>query len=154
MPEFLQQSLFEVISELNLNREFCRPIELKLSGPSCRLDKETFDLLSRVYKHRQYSLGIVTGFLNVKDVVAPEDLRRASRAVQKIRQSLGKHTISTSLFTDEMEALKKAVEASGLKAPAVLEAAAFLYFRAIDKEGHRPSSTKAAADRISSLRQV
>lgn len=137
MPEFLKQNLSEVISELNLNREFSRPIELKLTGPACHLDKETFDLLARIYKNRPYSLGVVTGFLNVKDMVTPEDLRKAARAAHKIRRSMGKHTVTTSFFSDEMDALKKVVEASELKPAAVLEAAAFLYFRAIDKEGQR-----------------
>jgi hypothetical protein len=136
MPDFFRQNLSEVISELNKNHEFSRPTGLKLPGPLCNIDQETFDLLLCSYKSGQYCRGVVTGFLRVKDMATPEDLLKASRAVHKLRRSVGKHQVVITLFQDEMEDLKKVAEASSLKPAGVLEATAFLYFRAKDRQSN------------------
>jgi len=135
MPDCFQQHLSEVISELSQNRELSRPLGLKIPGPVCNLDLETFDLLSRNYKSGQYCQGVVNGFLRIKDLASPEDLQRAFRAVQKLRRTLGKHLIVTTVFPDEMEALRTVAETTSLKPAGVFEATAFLYFRATERLG-------------------
>ncbi len=137
MPDSFQQNLFEVISELSQNREFSRPMGLKIPGPACNLDLETFDLLARNYKSGQYCQGVVNGFLKIKDMASPEDLQRAFRAIQKLRRTLGKHLIVTTVFPDEMEELMTVAATTSLKPAGVLEATAFLYFRAKERSERR-----------------
>lgn len=151
MPDYFQQNLSEVISELSRNRELSRPIGLKVPGPLCNLDQETFDLLVRNFKSGQYCKGVVTAFFGVKDMAAPEDLQRAFRAVCQLRRALGKHQIVTTLFPDEMDELKNAAKIASLKPAGVLVATAFLYFRAKERQGqsHQPQAAAIGLEPLS-----
>ena len=130
MPDCFHDNLSEVLQKLSQNLELSRPAGLKITGPQCHLDQETFELLTRSYRNGQYCKGVITAFVGVKDHAGPDDFVRASRAVHLSRRVVGKHSVMTTLFPDELEELNKISRTTSLTPAAVLEASAYIYFRA------------------------
>ncbi len=130
MPDCFHDNLSEVLQKLSQDLELSRPAGLKISGPQCHLDLETFDLLTHSYKNGQYSKGVITAFSSIKDHAGSDHFVRACRAVRLLRRTTGKHSVTTTLFPDEMEELKEVSRTTSLAPAAVLEASAYIYFRA------------------------
>lgn len=132
MPDRFHDNLSELLQRLSQDVELSRTPGMKVTGPQCHLDQETFDLLVRSHKNGQYCKGVVTAFISVKDHAGPDDLMRANRAVHLSRRMGGKHSVMTTLFSEEMDELKKVSRLTSLAPAAVLAACAYIYFRAKD----------------------
>lgn len=103
--------------------------EQRVSGGRCRLDAETFDLLTRNFRSGEYSKGILEAYSKVIGVTQPRDLQHSSQVVRRLRSEIGGHIVQISILQSELDEVKKAATRARLTVPALLESCTYLYVR-------------------------
>ncbi|MFZ5501074.1 MAG: hypothetical protein ACOY58_04080 [Candidatus Micrarchaeota archaeon] len=99
------------------------------TGPSCRLDRETFALLASRYKVGRYGEGLRVALGALAPMASHEMLKKTIIVVKQARRQAGIHLIQMYLNKMELQILDSLVEKSGLRASDVIAALAYLYFR-------------------------
>ncbi|WP_316413759.1 hypothetical protein [Mesoterricola silvestris] len=133
-----QARLTALLTDLELSAGELAAQGPRVSGPQCRLDQDTFGMLSSMFPRRKYSHGVMEGFAQVKDFLQPTDLHRASQAVIALRQRKGKHGIQVLMLKSQLEELGRIAHQAELSASAVLEATTYLFVRAESSSSQAP----------------
>lgn len=99
----------------------------RVSGGRCRLDAETFQLLTKQFRSGHYSKGIMESYSRVIGVALPTDLQRSSLAVRQLRAEKGGHVVHVTVFQSELEEVNRAATHAEMTVPALLEACTYLF---------------------------
>jgi len=129
MTSPLNDQVAEMLKALESNSIHDEIRARRVSGPTCRLDQETFELLAARYGIGHFGEGIAEGFMKIRHCLKPDQFRKVHDLAARKRKLQGKHLVRVMLTLQEKESLIETSKTTGLSEAKVLLATSFLYFR-------------------------